>query len=260
MLTTRIIPCLDVHAGRVIRGQRFSADVDVGDPVELARRYNADGADELVYYDITASAERREIFLEVVERTADQLFIPLTVGGGIRTTDDIRRMLRAGADKVSLNSAAVADPSLIDAGARGFGSQCIVLSIDALWNGSVYEVYTHGGRHRTGRDAVEWAREGVRRGAGEIVVNSIDADGTRDGYELRVTRAIADAVSVPVVASGGAGKLQHLYEAIDAGHAHAVLCASIFHYGTHTIPEAKAFLRDRGVPVRLQVAEHISPA
>jgi len=251
MLTTRIIPCLDVHAGRVIRGQKFSADLDVGDPVELARRYNADGADELVYYDITASAEKREIFLEVVERTADELFIPLTVGGGIRTAEDVRRMLRAGADKVSINSAAVARPELIDESAYGFGSQCTVLSIDTKWNGTMYEVYVNGGRTPTGRETLAWAREGVDRGAGEIVVNSIDADGTKDGYELTVTSMVADAVPVPVVASGGAGKLAHLYDAIELGHAHAVLCASIFHFGTHTVGEAKQYLRERGVAVRL---------
>jgi imidazole glycerol-phosphate synthase subunit HisF len=250
MLTTRVIPCLDVHAGRVIRGQKFSADLDVGDPVELARRYNRDGADELVYYDITASAEQRDIFLEVVERTADELFIPLTVGGGVRTTDDVRRMLRAGADKVSINSAALARPELIDESAHHFGSQCTVLSIDTKWNGDFYEVYLNGGRKATGREAVAWAVEGVRRGAGEIVVNAMDADGTREGYELRVTRRVADAVDVPVVASGGAGRLEHLHEAIVEGHAHAVICASIFHFGTYTIPQAKAFLAERGVAVR----------
>jgi cyclase len=251
VLTTRIIPCLDVHAGRVIRGQQFSADLDVGDPVELARRYNRDGADELVYYDITASAEQRDIFVDLVERTADELFIPLTVGGGIRTAEDVRRMLRAGADKVSLNSAAVATPDLIDRSAHAFGSQCTVLSIDTKWNGDYYEVYTHGGRRATGRETVAWATEGVARGAGEIVVNSIDADGMKTGYELRITRLVADAVQVPVVASGGAGKLEHLHAAIVEGHAHAVLCASIFHYGTHTVGQAKRFLAERGVPMRL---------
>jgi cyclase len=251
MLTTRIIPCLDVHAGRVIRGQQFSADVDVGDPVELARRYYRDGADELVYYDITASAEQRGIFVDVVERTADELFIPLTVGGGIRTVEDARRMLLAGAEKVSINSAAVADPGLIDEIARGFGSQATVLSIDTKWNGDFYEVYTHGGRRATGKEAVAWAREGVDRGAGEIVVNAMDADGMKTGYELRITRKVADAVDVPVIASGGAGRLEHLYDAIEQGHAHAVLCASIFHYGTYTIPQVKQYLAAKGVPVRL---------
>jgi cyclase len=251
VLTTRLIPCLDVHAGRVIRGQQFSADLDVGDPVELARRYNRDGADELVYYDITASAEQRGIFVELVERTADELFIPLTVGGGIRTAEDVRRMLRAGADKVSLNTAAVITPELIDESAHAFGSQCTVLSIDTKWNGELYEVYTHGGRRATGRETVAWAREGVERGAGEIVVNSIDADGMKTGYELRITRLVADAVDVPVVASGGAGELEHLHRAIVDGHAHAVLCASIFHYGTHTVGEAKRFLAERGVSIRL---------
>lgn len=251
MLTTRVIPCLDVHDGRVIRGQRFSADVDVGDPVELARKYNADGADELVYYDITASAEQRDIFIEVVKRTADELFIPLTVGGGIRTVEDVRRMLRAGADKVSINSAAVANPGLINESARGFGSQCTVLSMDVKWNGEKYEVVTHGGRKPTGMEAVGWAREGADRGAGEIVVNAIDADGMRSGYELTITRMVADAVGVPVVASGGAGELRHLYDAVAEGHAHAVLCASIFHYGTYSVSQAKRFLADRGLPVRL---------
>ncbi len=251
VLTTRIIPCLDVHAGRVIRGQQFSADVDVGDPVQLARRYYEDGADELVYYDITASAEQRSIFVDVVERTADELFIPLTVGGGIRTVEDARRMLLAGAEKVSINSAAVADPGLIDEIAKSFGSQATVLSIDTKWNGDFYEVYTHGGRHATGKEAVAWAREGVGRGAGEIVVNAMDADGMKTGYELRITRMIADAVDVPVIASGGAGKLEHLYDAIEQGHAHAVLCASIFHYGTYTIPQAKRYLAEKGVAVRL---------
>jgi imidazole glycerol-phosphate synthase subunit HisF len=251
MLTKRIIPCLDVNAGRVIRGQKFSADLDVGDPIEMARQYNKDGADELVYYDITASAEARGIFVDVVERTADELFIPLTVGGGIRTADDIRRMLRAGADKVSINTAAVVDPGLIDQSAHFFGSQCTVLSIDCKWNGEFYEVYTHGGRQATGRETVAWAREGVQRGAGEIVVNSIDADGMKTGYELRITRLVADAVEVPVIASGGAGALEHLYDAIADGHAHAVLCASIFHFGTHTVQEAKEYLASRGLPVRL---------
>ncbi|TAK22048.1 MAG: imidazole glycerol phosphate synthase subunit HisF [Chloroflexota bacterium] len=251
MLTTRVIPCLDVHAGRVIRGQKFSADVDVGDPVELARKYNRDGADELVYYDITASAEQRDIFQEVVERTADELFIPLTVGGGVRTADDIRRMLRAGADKVSLNSAAVANHGLIDESARGFGSQCTVLSIDTKWNGEFYEVYTHGGRRATGMECAAWAREGVERGAGEVVVNSIDADGTKDGYELRITRSVAESVSVPVIASGGAGRLDHLVDAIVTGKAHAVLCASIFHYGMYSIDQAKRHLAAHGIAVRL---------
>ncbi|HLZ27877.1 MAG TPA: imidazole glycerol phosphate synthase subunit HisF [Chloroflexota bacterium] len=252
MLTRRIIPCLDVANGKVIRGVKFSADRIVGDPVELAAEYNRQGADELVFYDITASAQDRGLIIDVLHRTADQVFIPLTVGGGVRTTDEMRALLRAGADKVSINSQAVLNPDLIAAGADRFGSQCIVLSMDVLWNAdrAFYEVVTHGGRHRTGMDALEWACRGVELGAGELVVNSIDADGTRDGYELKLTRLVAEAVSVPVVASGGAGNLEHMFQVLSQGKADAALAASIFHYGDFTIGEAKHYLADRGVRVR----------
>ena len=252
MLTRRIIPCLDVAGGKVIRGVKFSADRVVGDPVELAAEYNRQGADELVFYDITASAEDRGLIMDVLHRAAGEVFIPLTVGGGVSTTDQMRDLLRAGADKVSVNTQAVRNPDLIAAGADRFGSQCIVLSMDVLWNAErkFYEIVTHGGRKRTGMDAVEWACRGVELGAGELVVNSIDADGTRDGYELRLTRTIAEAVSVPVVASGGAGKLEHMYQVLSEGRADAALAASIFHYGDFTVADAKRYLAERGVPVR----------
>jgi cyclase len=250
MLTVRVIPCLDVDAGRVTKGVKFADNRDAGDPVELARFYNDEGADELVFYDITASAHDRAIMVSVVERTAEQVFIPLTVGGGLRTTDDMRRMLLAGADKVSLNSSAVADPTLLTRGAERFGSQCIVLSIDAWWNGAFYEVTTHGNRRRTGLDAVEWARRGVALGAGEIVLNSVDADGAKDGYELRITRWISEVVSVPVVASGGAGTLDHFRQAVVDGKADAVLAASVFHFGQLRICEVKRYLAEHGIPVR----------
>jgi cyclase len=251
VLTVRIIPCLDVDAGRVTKGIQFAGNRDAGDPVALARLYNDEGADELVFYDITASAEDRGIMVRVVEQTADQVFIPLTVGGGLRTTDDMRRMLLAGADKVSLNSSAVADPTLIARGAERFGSQCIVLSIDAWWNGDFYEVTTHGNRRRTGMDAVEWARRGVALGAGEIVLNSVDADGAKNGYELRITRWISEVVSVPVVASGGAGTLEHFRQAVVEGKADAVLAASVFHFGQLRIGDVKQYLAKHGLPVRL---------
>jgi cyclase len=252
VLTRRIIPCLDVARGQVIRGVRFSADRVVGDPIELAAEYNRQGADELVFYDITASAEDRGLIVDVLHRAADELFIPLTVGGGISTTDQMRDLLRAGADKVSVNSQAVARPALIAEGADRFGSQCIVLSMDVLWNAEreFYEIVTHGGRKRTGLEVLEWAAQGVELGAGELVVNSIDADGTRDGYELRLTRLVSDAVSVPVVASGGAGKLDDMYAVLDQGHAAAALAASIFHYGDFTVADAKRYLAARGVAVR----------
>ncbi|MDQ3812023.1 MAG: imidazole glycerol phosphate synthase subunit HisF [Chloroflexota bacterium] len=252
MLTRRIIPCLDVARGRVIRGVRFSADRDVGDPVQLAAEYNRQGADELVFYDITASAEDRGLILEVLERTAGEVFIPLTVGGGVRSADEIKTLLRAGADKVSLNTQAVLNPALITEGADRFGSQCIVLSMDVLWNArdEYYEIVTHGGRQRTGTEVMEWASRGVELGAGELVVNSIDADGTRQGYELRLTRMVAEGVNVPVVASGGAGALEHLHQVLDAGHADAALAASIFHFGQFTVGQAKRYLSERGVPVR----------
>ena len=250
MLTKRIIPCLDVNAGRVVKGVTFTDLRDAGDPVELAMLYNDEGADELVFYDITASAEERAATFDVIERTAANVFIPLMVGGGVRSVADMRRLLRSGADKVSLNTAAVVDPPLIAAGAEAFGTQCIVLSLDARWNGDYYEVTTHGGRRPTGLNAVEWAVQGARLGAGEIVVNSIDADGTQSGYELRLTRAIADAVTVPVVASGGAGSVEHLRQALVEGGADAALAASIFHFGTIRIPKAKRALHAAGIAIR----------
>jgi imidazole glycerol-phosphate synthase subunit HisF len=252
MLTRRIIPCLDVASGKVIRGVKFSADKIVGDPIELAAEYNRQGADELVFYDITASAEDRGLILEVLHRTAGEVFIPLTVGGGVRSTDQMRDLLRAGADKISINTQAVLNPDLIAEGADRFGSQCIVLSMDVLWNAEreFYEIVTHGGRHRTGMEALDWARQGVELGAGELVVNSIDADGTRDGYELRLTRLISEGVGVPVVASGGAGSLEHMYEVLSEGRADAALAASIFHFGDFTVADAKQYLTDRGVQVR----------
>lgn len=258
MLTKRIIPCLDVDRGRVVKGITFLGLRDAGDPVELARAYNQEGADELVFYDITASSDGRGIMLDVVERTAEQVFIPLTVGGGLRRIEDIRAMLRAGADKVSLNSSAVEQPELLRQGADKFGSQCIVLSIDARWNGTFHEVYTHGGRRPTGLETVDWARKGVDLGAGEIVLNSIDADGTRDGYDLNITRAVADAVSVPVVASGGAGELEHLRLAVTEGGAEAALAASIFHFGTLRINDVKRYLAEHGVAVRPTYTEAVN--
>jgi imidazole glycerol-phosphate synthase subunit HisF len=257
MLARRVIPCLDVHAGHVTRGVQFGkAEAgelrNVGDPVELALRYNEQGADEMVFFDITASAHGRATIVDVIERTADQCFMPLTVGGGIRTVDDMQLMLRAGADKVSINSSALATPDLIRAGAEKFGSQCIVVSIDAKQAGpGRWEVFSHGGRKPTGLDAVEWARKAVSLGAGEIVLNSIDADGTKAGFDLVITRRISESVGVPVVASGGAGKLEHLAEVLLEGKADAVLAASIFHFGEHTVREAKEFLAQHGIPVRL---------
>ncbi len=254
MLSTRIIPCLDVHAGRVVKGVNFVDLIDAGDPVEQAKAYEQQGADELVFLDITASSEERAIMHEVVERTASQCFMPLTVGGGLREVADIRDMLNAGADKVSLNTAAVRNPALIEEAASRFGNQCIVVAIDAKRRPDApgqWEVYTHGGRTPTGQDAIEWARQTVRLGAGEILLTSMDADGTKDGYDLELTRAVSDAVEVPVIASGGAGTLDHLAEAVSIGRASAVLAASIFHFGTYTIRQSKEHLRDRGIPVRL---------
>ncbi len=258
MLTIRIIPCLDVKAGRVVKGVKFRDHRDAGDPVELASFYNDQGADELVFYDITASSDERPIMLDVVERTADQVFIPLTIGGGLRSVENIRRMLEAGADKVSINTAAVQNPQLIADGAERFGSQCIVLGMDARRvpdsDPVRWEVFTHtgadGGR-TSGLDAIAWAQQAVDLGAGEIVVNSIDADGTKAGYDLALLRAISEAVTVPVVASGGAGTLQHLADAVTQGKADAVLAASIFHYGDYRIAQAKEFLADQGIPMRL---------
>jgi len=252
VLTKRVIPCLDVTGGRVVKGVRFVELRDAGDPVEAAQAYDAQGADELVFLDITASHEQRATVLDVVQRTAEGVYMPLTVGGGVRSLEDVRRLLRAGADKVSLNTAAVERPELVGEAARAFGSQCIVVAIDARREGEGFAVYTHGGRHPAGRDAVAWAAEVVDRGAGEILLTSMDRDGTGDGYDLALTRAVSRAVSVPVIASGGAGRLQHLAEAVTDGEADAVLVASLFHFGRHTVPEAKAYLRDRGVPVRLE--------
>jgi imidazole glycerol-phosphate synthase subunit HisF len=256
MLTKRVIPCLDVANGRVVRGVKFSADKDAGDPVELAAFYNEQGADELVFYDITASHEKRGIMLDVLQQCAKQVFIPLCVGGGLANVDDMWRVLRAGADKTSLNSRAVADPEIINQGAVRFGSQCIVLSIDAKRmdepdGRSWWQVFLNGGRVATGKDAIAWAVEGVERGAGEIVVNSIDADGTREGYDLPLLREISSRVEVPVVASGGAGTLDHFTRAFADGGAHAVLAASVFHYGTFTIRQVKEHLQANGLPVRL---------
>ena len=252
MLAKRIIPCLDVTGGRVVKGINFVDLVDAGDPVEIARNYNAQGADELVFLDITASSDARGTMVEVVRRTAEQVFIPLTVGGGIRTADDIRRMLLAGADKTSVNTAAILRPDLIREGAERFGSQCIVLAIDArrVPGENRWKVFTHGGRNETELDAVEWAVRGVELGAGEILLTSMDADGTCAGYDCGLTRAVSDAVGVPVIASGGAGTLEHLAEVLDRGRADAVLAASIFHFGTFTVPQAKEFLKAKGIPVR----------
>jgi cyclase len=256
MLAKRIIPCLDVHDGQVTRGVQFGrAEAgelrNVGDPVALALEYNRQGADEMVFYDITASAQERRTMVEVLERVASQCFMPLTVGGGIRGVEDMHRMLLAGADKVSINSAALASPDLIRAGAEKFGSQCIVVSIDARRVASDrWEVFSHGGRRPTGLEVVAWARRAVDLGAGEIVLNSIDADGTRAGYDLEITRRVSEAVGVPVVASGGAGRLEHLADVLLTGKADAVLAASIFHFGEFTVADVKEFLAARGVPVR----------
>jgi cyclase len=253
MLAKRIIPCLDVKDGRVVKGVRFVELRDAGDPVEAARAYQRQGADELTFLDITASHEGRDTLVDIVGEVARQVFMPLTVGGGVRAAEDVRRLLQAGADKVSINTAALADPDLLDETSRRFGRQCIVLAIDARRNpgGAGWTVYTHGGRRPTGLDAVDWAREGVRRGAGEILLTSMDCDGTKSGYDNELTRAVAEAVPVPVIASGGAGTLGHLADALIAGRADAVLAASIFHFGEFTIAGAKAYLRERGIPVRL---------
>jgi len=248
----RVIPCLDVSDGRVVKGTNFVDLRDAGDPVELAERYDAEGADELVFLDITATHEKRDTIVELARRTADNVFIPFTIGGGIRTVADAQAVLDAGADKVSINSAAVARPELIDELSARFGAQCVVLAIDAKRRADDdgWEVYVAGGRTPVGRDVVAWAVEGVERGAGEILLTSMDRDGTNDGYDLALTRAVADAVPVPVIASGGAGELDHLVDALESG-ADAALCASIFHYGQHTIAEAKSHLSAAGVPVRV---------
>ena len=248
----RVIPCLDVDAGRVVKGVGFVDLRDAGDPVELACRYDTAGADELVFLDITATSDKRETAVELARRAADDVFIPFTIGGGIRSVADAQAVLDAGADKVSVNSAALARPELVDELARTFGAQCVVLAIDAKASNGGWEAYVAGGRTPTGRDAVAWAREGARRGAGEILLTSMDRDGTNAGYDLELTAAVADAVSIPVIASGGAGELEHLTGALAAG-ADAVLCASIFHYGHHTVDEVKGHLREAGVAVR-QVA------
>jgi imidazole glycerol-phosphate synthase subunit HisF len=251
VLAKRIIPCLDVKDGRVVKGVNFVGLRDAGDPVEVAARYDEEGADELAFLDITASHEKRPILLEVVRRTAETVFMPLTVGGGVRELADIRALLNAGADKVSINTAAVARPQFVREAAERFGTQCIVVAIDAKRAGDRWEVFTHGGRNPTGLEAVEWARRMEGYGAGEILLTSMDRDGTRAGYDLELTRTVVDAVDVPVIASGGVGTLAHVHEGLTRGGASAALVASIFHYGTHSIGEAKAYLADRGVPVRL---------
>lgn len=252
MLTKRIIPCLDVHDGRVVKGTKFLNLRDAGDPVECAKAYNDQGADELVFLDITASSDNRKTMADVVERTAASCFMPLTVGGGIRTVADMREMLLAGADKVSVNTAAIHAPHLVDEAAEAFGCQCIVVAIDAKRNGEgSWTVFTHGGRNATELDAVRWAAEVCRRGAGEILLTSMDADGTKAGYDIALTRAVSEAVTIPVIASGGAGALQHMADVLSEGKADAVLAASIFHFGEHTVGDVKRFLREHQVPVRL---------
>lgn len=258
-LAKRIIPCLDVDQGRVVKGVNFVDLVDAGDPVEQARFYDASGADELVFLDITATHEDRGIMHRVVRRTADEVFIPLTVGGGIRTVDDMRAMLHAGADKVSINSAAINDPDLIARGAEAFGSQCIVVAIDAKRTGTdplSWEVYVQGGRKATGLDAIAWAVEATRRGAGELLVTSMDRDGTKDGYDTALLRHITDRVSIPVIASGGAGTKEHLREGLTDGQADAVLAASIFHFRTYSVEEVKQHLKQSGLPIRLDHTDH----
>jgi cyclase len=252
-LAKRIIPCLDVTAGRVVKGVNFVGLRDAGDPVEIARRYDGEGADELTFLDITASSDERDIILHVIESVAEQVFIPLTVGGGVRAVDDIRRLLNAGADKVSINTSAVSNPRLVTDASGYFGNQCIVVAIDAKAvndDNTRWEVFTHGGRKPTGLDAVAWAREMEARGAGEILLTSMDRDGTRIGFNLPLTRAVADAVSIPVIASGGVGNLDHLADGILEGHADAVLAASIFHFGEYTVGQAKARMAERGIEVR----------
>ena len=255
MLAKRIIPCLDVDNGRVVKGIRFVSLVDAGDPVEQGKRYDSEGADELTFLDITASSDKREIVAELVRRVADEVFIPFTVGGGLRTVEDIRAILRAGADKITLNTAALEDPQLISACAETFGSQCVVVAIDARRRNADdasagWEVYTHGGRRNVGLDALEWSTRAQQLGAGEILLTSMDCDGTRSGYDIPLTRAVSSAVRIPVIASGGAGKLEHFYEALTDGGASAVLAASLFHFGEFSITEVKNYLRGRGVEVR----------
>jgi cyclase len=257
MLAKRIIPCLDVTAGRVVKGVNFVALRDAGDPVEIARRYDEQGADELTFLDITASSDARGMLLHVIESVAEQVFIPLTVGGGVRKVEDVRRLLNAGADKISINTAGVQNPALIGEAAARYGSQCIVVAIDARRRvaddpTAGWEVYTHGGRNSSGRDAIDWARQVAELGAGEILLTSMDRDGTRAGFDLELTRAVSDAVSIPVIASGGVGSLQHLADGIALGGADAVLAASIFHYGEFTVRQAKAYLAAQGIAMRLE--------
>lgn len=254
-LAKRIIPCLDIDKGRVVKGVRFLDIKDAGDPVEIARRYDQQGADELVFLDITASHEARDILIDVVERVAGEVFIPLTVGGGVKSPPDVRRLLTAGADKVAINTAAVANPDFVAEAAERFGSQCIVVAIDAKRVNKKkeeprWEVFTHGGRRATGIDAVEWAQRMVANGAGELLLTSMDMDGTKAGFDLKLTRAVSDSVDVPVIASGGVGTLEHLHDGLEVGHADAVLAASIFHFGTYTVQQAKGYLAERGVVVR----------
>jgi cyclase len=251
-LAKRIIPCLDVTAGRVVKGTNFVGLRDAGDPIEIAARYNEQGADELTFLDITASSDQRDIILHVVEAVASQVFIPLTVGGGVRAVADVRRLLNAGADKVSMNTSAVQNPDLVAEASSKVGSQCIVVAIDAKQVGEGrWEVFTHGGRNRTGLDAIDWARKVEALGAGEILLTSMDRDGTKSGFDLPLTRGVSDAVGIPVIASGGVGNLQHLADGVTAGRADAVLAASIFHFGEYTVRQAKEYMRDRGIEVRL---------
>ncbi len=252
MLSKRIIPCLDVKDGRVVKGVKFLDLRDAGDPVEIAKRYSDEGADEITFLDITASHEKRNIMIDVVKKTASEVFVPLTVGGGVRTLEDVRNLLLAGADKVAINTAAVKDPEFVKKAAEKFGSQCIVVAIDARRvSDSSWEVYTHGGRNRTGIDAVAWAEKMELFGAGEILLTSMDMDGTKNGYDLKLTEAVSRAVGIPIIASGGAGDLSHLYDGIVIGEADAVLIASIFHYGEYSILEAKKYLKERGIEIRL---------
>jgi len=251
MLAKRIIPCLDVKDGRVVKGTQFIDLKDAGDPVENAKAYDEQGADEIAFLDITASHEKREILIDIVRRTAEEIFIPLTVGGGVRSLEDIRKLLKAGADKVSINTAAVKDPSFVKRASMRFGSQCIVIAIDAKRRGQGWEAYTHGGRVPTGIDALLWAKEMEKLGAGEILLTSMDRDGTKDGYDIGLTRTISESVDIPVIASGGVGTLEHLYEGLALGKASAVLAASIFHYREYTIAQVKSFLKEKGVVVRV---------
>jgi cyclase len=251
VLAKRIIPCLDVTAGRVVKGVNFVELKDAGDPVEISRRYNDAGADELTFLDITASSDDRDLIIHIIEDVASQVFIPLTVGGGVRKVEDVRRLLNAGADKVGINTAAVADPQLVVDASSYFGAQCIVVAIDAKRTGDHWEVFTHGGRKSTGLDAIEWARRMENSGAGELLLTSMDRDGTKSGFDLELTRRISDAVDIPIIASGGVGTLQHLVDGVQQGHADAVLAASIFHFGEYTVGEAKRYMKQHGVEVRL---------